>query len=128
MVEFTETMPALYDRRIAEMSWVPIGSSADVSGRRIAAIDVAERELVAWRTSRGRLCVMDARCPHQWSHLAFEGVVDGDEILCGAHFWQFDCEGRGTKVNLAGRRDPKADIAVFASRERDGVIEVDLPD
>jgi phenylpropionate dioxygenase-like ring-hydroxylating dioxygenase large terminal subunit len=93
----------------------------------IVACEVADRELVAWRDANGEPCVMDARCPHQWSHLAAEGIVVGDEIVCGAHFWRFDRTGHGSKVNVNGRRDAKADIEVFHSRERDGLIEVDLP-
>jgi nitrite reductase/ring-hydroxylating ferredoxin subunit len=71
---------------------------------------------------------MDARCPHQWSYLAGEGLVDGEELVCAAHFWRFDRQGRGTKRNLFGRRDDKAGIEVFPTRERDGIIEAELPD
>ena len=81
-----------------------------------------EHDLVVWRTADGRACVMDSRCPHQWSHLAAEGVVDGDELVCAAHFWRFDTEGHGSKLNVGGRRDAKADIDVMACRETDGRI------
>ncbi|MCU0269333.1 MAG: Rieske 2Fe-2S domain-containing protein [Acidimicrobiales bacterium] len=84
-------------------------------------------EVVVWRTVGGRVVAMDARCPHQWSHLGVEGVVDGDELVCASHFWRFSPEGVGTKVNVHGRRDPKADIAVHPVRERDGWVEADLP-
>lgn len=89
--------------------------------------EVDGRELVVWCGADGRVCVMDARCPHQWSHLGAEGVVDGDELVCASHFWRFDRSGRGSKVNLAGRRDPKADVEVFESRHHAGMIEVRLP-
>ena len=87
-----------------------------------------DRDLVVWRTFEGRACVMDARCPHQWSHLGAEGFVDGDEIVCTAHFWRFDVDGIGTKLNMAGRRDVKADIDVVQSVERDGAVWVRLAD
>ena len=79
-------------------------------------------DVVVWRSLDGQACVMDARCPHQWSHLGAEGFVDGDEIVCTAHFWRFTTTGRGTKLNVNGRRDEKADIDVFPSEERDGAI------
>lgn len=63
---------------------------------------------------------------HQWSHLEAEGVVDGDELVCTAHFWRFDGDGRGTKLSVKGRRDDKADIRTFAVREVDGAIEVEV--
>jgi phenylpropionate dioxygenase-like ring-hydroxylating dioxygenase large terminal subunit len=109
------------------MAWVCVAASSDVAGADVVGVDIGDRELVVWRGLGGQACVMDARCPHQWSYLGGEGVVDGDELVCTAHFWRFDADGRGTKRNILGRRDEKADIAVFAVRERDGVIEADLP-
>jgi phenylpropionate dioxygenase-like ring-hydroxylating dioxygenase large terminal subunit len=108
------------------VSWVDLGPVDAVPPGRTSAATVGDLDLVLWRTFDGELCVMEARCPHQWSHLAAEGVVDGPEIVCGAHFWRFTTEGVGTKLAMNGRRDPKADIRVFPSREREGRIEVDL--
>ena len=84
-------------------------------------------DVVVWRGASGALCVMDARCPHQWSHLAAEGAVDGDEIVCTSHFWRFDLDGTGTKVNVNGRRDVKADIVVHPCEVRDGWVTVRRP-
>jgi phenylpropionate dioxygenase-like ring-hydroxylating dioxygenase large terminal subunit len=106
---------------------VAIGEAAELGFGAIVSYDVADRELVAWRDASGVPCVMDARCPHQWSHLAAEGIVAGDEMVCGAHFWRFDRTGHGSKVNVNGRRDDKADIEVYRCRERDGQIEIELP-
>ena len=78
--------------------------------------------LVVWRTALGEVCVMEARCPHQWSHLAQEGWVDGDELVCLAHFWRFTTSGEGWKANLGGRRDRKGDIDVYPCRESKGRI------
>ena len=99
------------------------------SGRLPAGSTLAddEHDVVVWRTADGAVCVVDSRCPHQWSHLDAEGIVDGDELVCTAHFWRFDRAGRGTKVNVNGRRDIKADLEVFASRESAGTIWADLP-
>jgi nitrite reductase/ring-hydroxylating ferredoxin subunit len=106
--------------------WQRIAASTDVEPGAIAdgAFEDGELQIdvVAWRTFDGRPCVMDARCPHQWSHLGAEGFVDGDEIVCTAHFWRFTIEGTGSKVNVNGRRDLKADIEVFTCEERDGSI------
>ena len=109
------------------MPWVTIGSSSDVRSGDVRPVEVNGRALVAWRAWSGVLSVMDARCPHQWSDLGLEGAVEDDELVCRAHCWRFTVEGRGTKVNVKGRRDGKADIAVFPAREIDGRIEADLP-
>lgn len=110
--------------------WLPVVPGAEVAPGQAVAAEMpgpdGGMDLVVWRAFDGAVRVMEARCPHQWSHLAAEGVVDGDEIVCTAHFWRFDGEGRGTKLNIKGRRDAKADIRVFPCREADGCIEVQM--
>ena len=107
--------------------WVPLHEAGAVAPGAVLAAEVGDLDLVVWRDFDGRPVVMDARCPHQWSHLEAEGVIDGDEIVCTAHFWRFDVEGHGTKLNIKGRRDEKSDIVTYPVRERDGMIEALLP-
>ena len=108
--------------------WVGLMAAAELAPGSISGQSVGDLDVVVWRTTGGRLVAQEARCPHQWSHLAAEGVVDGDEIVCTAHFWRFDAEGTGTKVNIGGRRDPKADIITYRVRESGGRIAVYLGD
>ena len=105
--------------------WVEV--AGEVAEGQIVDAAHGDLDLVVWRTFAGEACVMEARGPHQWSHRGAEGVVDGPEIVCAAHFWRFDTAGRGTKVGMTGRRDPKADIAVYPCREVGGRIEARLP-
>jgi phenylpropionate dioxygenase-like ring-hydroxylating dioxygenase large terminal subunit len=109
------------------MSWVRIAASAEIEPGVVKGVDHGDVEVVVWRASSGEICVMDARCPHQWSYLGVEGMIDGDELVCAAHHWRFDRSGRGTKRNVLGRVDEKSDISVHPSREVDGFIEADLP-
>ena len=102
--------------------------SDDVVAGSATAVEVGGEEIVVWRTASGALSACDARCPHQWSHLAGAGVVDGEELICLSHFWRFDTEGHGSKMAMNGRRDPKGDVATFAVREVDGRIEVMAPE
>jgi nitrite reductase/ring-hydroxylating ferredoxin subunit len=109
-------------------AWTVLARGEEVVDGAAVPVDLPDgRELVVWRGHDGTVCVMDARCPHQWSHLGVEGVVDGVELVCAAHFWRFDRSGVGSKVNIKGRRDPKADLPVFEARERDGRIEARIP-
>ena len=112
---------------MAEGAWVEVAAVDDVAPGTVVAVEVGEVELALWRTADGVLAACDARCPHQWSHLAGAGVVDGEELVCLSHFWRFDTEGHGSKVSVLGRRDPKGDVATFAVREVDGRIEVLVP-
>jgi nitrite reductase/ring-hydroxylating ferredoxin subunit len=102
-----------------DAEWVVVADAAPGPGEILADDD---HDVVVWTTFDGMTCVMDGRCPHEWSHLGAEGVVDGDELVCAAHFWRFTTAGTGTKLNVKGRRDAKGDIEVFPSRVEDGRV------
>ena len=93
----------------------------------VVAVSASEMDLVVWRTAAGAVCVMDARCPHQWTHLAAAGSVVGDEIVCLTHHWRFDTVGCGWKLAMSGRRDRKGDTTVYESTEHHGRILAQLP-
>ncbi len=94
----------------------------DVTEATVGGVD-----LVVWRSHGGTPCVFEARCPHNWSHLGGLGAVDGEELVCLSHFWRFDIDGRGTKLNLHGRRDAKSDIAVYPCHDDGESIWVTMP-
>jgi nitrite reductase/ring-hydroxylating ferredoxin subunit len=110
----TPTMTAM-----SSEPWVRVAATPPAPG---TVVDCDDHDVVVWRTSSGEICVMDSRCPHQWSHLGAEGVVDGDELVCTSHFWRFTTSGEGSKLNVAGRRDPKAPIRVFEHCNHNGEI------
>ena len=93
----------------------------------IVEASLGGEDLVVWRSGSGVPCVSEARCPHQWSHLAHDGVVDGEELVCLTHFWRFGPDGAGWKANVNGRRDRKGDLAVLPCVDHDGAIWVREP-
>ena len=107
-----------------EDAWVAVAASDAVAAGEVVESTVEDAEVVVWRTESGVPCVMEARCPHQWSHLGASGAVVGEEIVCLTHFWTFGTNGSGWKENLNGRRDRKGDIEVFPCREAAGEIWV----
>ena len=81
-------------------------------------------DVVVWRSASGRLAACEARCPHQWAHLGWLGVVDGEVLVCRSHGWCFDVDGAGFKIGASGRRDEKSPAVPVPVRERDGRIEI----
>ena len=117
------------------MTWTRLIAAADLPAGEVVAVEVADPDdrppefpprFAVWRTRSGRFVACDARCPHQWSDLATEGRVEGEELVCQAHRWRFDAEGRGSKLSALGRRDPKADAACLPLRVVDGWVEAEL--
>ena len=107
--------------------WVAVAAAEAVAPGEITEATLDGADVVVWRTEAGVPCVMEARCPHQWSHLGDSGAVAGEEIVCLTHLWTFGTDGRGWKENLAGRRDRKGDIEVHPCREVAGEIRVRRP-
>jgi len=109
-------------RYCPDMSWLDVLASADVANGQVVAVESGPDEIVVWRTTSGELAACDARCPHQWAHLATAGAVDGDELVCLSHFWRFATDGAGSKLSATGRRDEKSANRTFRVEDRDGRI------
>jgi phenylpropionate dioxygenase-like ring-hydroxylating dioxygenase large terminal subunit len=96
-------------------------SSAEVPRGAIVPVEIDRAEFVVWRGESGTLGSAPRWCPHLDSDLT-EGAVVGDELVCTAHGWSFDCRGHAFKRNELGRIDPKDDIETLGLDEQDGVI------
>ena len=100
-------------------SWYPFCRSRELSrgpvGRRML-----DKDLVAWRTSAGRVVVMSARCAHLGADLA-RGTLAGDRIRCPFHGWEYGADG-------ACERAPGCDAVparaqrVYPAVERHGLV------
>lgn len=86
------------------------------------------REIVAWRGIDGLLQLSEARCPHQFVHLASSGTVDGCELVCTAHFWRFAANGEGSIRDASGKREQVSALIVFPTLELPTEIWGYLPD
>ncbi len=60
---------------------------------------------VAFRDTRGRLGLLDARCPHRGADLSF-GLVEEGGIRCGRCYWKFDVEGNILDMPLEPEDSP----------------------
>ena len=58
------------------------------------AATVCGKEMVAFRGTDGRAGVLDAFCPHLGTHLGHGGTVDGNNLKCPYHSWEFDADGK----------------------------------
>ncbi len=60
---------------------------------------------VAFRDTKGRLGLLDARCPHRGADLSF-GLVEEGGIRCGRCYWKFDVEGNILDMPLEPEDSP----------------------
>jgi phenylpropionate dioxygenase-like ring-hydroxylating dioxygenase large terminal subunit len=102
--------------------------SDEVRGPELPATGARGREIVAWRGIDGVLQLSEARCPHQFVHLASSGTVDGCELVCTAHFWRFTATGEGFLRDSTGHREPVSALRVFPVNETTRGIWAYLPE
>ena len=78
-MELPEFAALMQPRGPQASRWHDLPGALDLQPGETRRIEAAGRAVFVHRGADGWR-VFDARCPHQWSHLAAEGVVDGDEI------------------------------------------------
>jgi phenylpropionate dioxygenase-like ring-hydroxylating dioxygenase large terminal subunit len=59
---------------------------------------VLEKNLVVFRTTSGKIHVLDAFCPHLGANIGVGGSVVGEDIRCPFHSWTFNGDGICTSV------------------------------
>ena len=101
------------------MAWHPTLPLAALRFDPGACVQVVGRELALFRDGE-RLFALDNSCPHAGGPLA-EGSQQDGHVVCPWHGWRFElASGTCTTVAADSTR-------AYAVRERDGVIEIDLP-
>jgi nitrite reductase/ring-hydroxylating ferredoxin subunit len=78
--------------------------------------DLFGERLVAFRTATGRIAVLEARCSHLGTDLGCGRVV-GEQIQCPYHNWEYDVDGRCTRIPAS------SDIPAFARQRRYPIAE-----
>lgn len=83
--------------------------------------------VVLYRDSRGRVVVLEDRCPHKNVALSL-GRVCGDTLQCWYHGWRFDQTGAVVDVpcHSPNEKLPACRVRAFRAAERDGWIWVTL--
>jgi 3-ketosteroid 9alpha-monooxygenase subunit A len=97
--------------------WFQVGWSDDLQPGDVLARFYFGRHLVLWRDENGEAHLNDAYCPHLGAHFGYGGHVDGCELVCPFHGWQFDADGANTKIPYGTRTNQKARVRAYPVRE-----------
>jgi aminopyrrolnitrin oxygenase len=79
------------------------------------------QRLVAYRTDRGRVVLLAARCAHLGADLG-RGRVAGDRIQCPFHHWEYGPDGRCAYAPAQPDAPPAACQACYPVAERHGYV------
>jgi nitrite reductase/ring-hydroxylating ferredoxin subunit len=95
--------------------------SAAVPDGEIVPVSVVGRDILICRTGNS-VFAADDRCPHAGARLS-GGKLKADQIVCPLHGARFDLASGECRSKVQGF----AAMKVHETRERGGMIEVDLP-
>lgn len=84
--------------------WFAVLRSEEVVPGKVTSLQLAGRELVAFRDASGAVAVLDAVCPHFGAHLGHGGTVEEGQIRCPFHGLKFDGAGQCVGGGLYAER------------------------
>jgi phenylpropionate dioxygenase-like ring-hydroxylating dioxygenase large terminal subunit len=102
--------------------WFQVAWSGDVGIGDVIPRYYFGRHLALWRDESGTVRLNDAFCPHLGAHFGYGGRVDGAELVCPFHGWQFDADGLNTLIPYGNRINQRARIRSYAVREIDQFV------
>jgi len=73
--------------------WHPVAASCELKPGVVLPVRLLCEDLALFRTSSGKLGLIDQRCTHRGTSLLL-GRVDDDGIACPYHGWRFGTDGR----------------------------------
>jgi 3-ketosteroid 9alpha-monooxygenase subunit A len=103
-------------------SWYRACDSTDLAPGTVRPIRLLARDLVLWRDEEGDPHVMDAYCPHLGANLALGGRVDGCNLVCPYHWWEYDGDGRNVRIPYSDRTNAKARVHSYPAIDVNGFV------
>lgn len=101
--------------------WFQIGWSEEVRPGQAMPMRYFGLDLVAFRSDRGVLSLLDAHCRHLGAHLGHGGKVRGDCVVCPYHGWAWDSEGHNADVPYQ-EAPTKSKLGKYHTAEAYGII------
>ncbi|KAF5835124.1 Rieske [2Fe-2S] iron-sulfur domain-containing protein [Dunaliella salina] len=92
--------------------WWPALALDDLDPKRPTHVDLIGKSLVVFGDTKGNWHCLEDRCPHRLAPLS-EGRMEGDNLMCSYHGWQFNSEGKCTSIPQID--DPKAHATACSS-------------
>lgn len=108
--------------RLLRRFWHPVALSESVEVKAAIPLKIMGEELTLYRGASGDAHLVGGRCAHRRT-LLHTGWVDGEEIRCIYHGWQFN--GQGACVRRPAECDtgmPRTRIASYPVREYQGLV------
>jgi len=101
-----------------------VAAADELAVGEVKGLNYFGQRLVMWRSTDGRVHILEAYCPHLGADLSVGGRVVGGHIECPFHAWQFDEHGQCVAIPYASRIPKQACLSSWPCIERNGLIFV----
>jgi phenylpropionate dioxygenase-like ring-hydroxylating dioxygenase large terminal subunit len=101
--------------------WFQVAWSAEIAPGGVQPLRYFGQDLVAFRSHRGELAVLDAHCRHLGAHLGHDSVVVDGCVQCPYHGWQWGPDGSNTVIPYQDEPS-KARLRSWPVVEQHGVV------
>jgi phenylpropionate dioxygenase-like ring-hydroxylating dioxygenase large terminal subunit len=119
-------MPVFNNWKVVARAWYFALRSDELAKGKTKSITLCRQKIALFRGEDGTVRAIDAYCPHMGVDLSL-GKVIGNELRCFFHHWQFNGEGKCTKIPAADTISPRATLHSWAAEEKYGLIWI-FPD
>ncbi len=103
--------------------WYLIAESSKVKPGQILPLRYFGRDIILFRTESGKAVVADAHCPHMGAHLGYGGAINGENIKCPFHFWEFSSNGSCASIPYqTSDKKPYAELNTWPVNETSGLV------
>lgn len=102
--------------------WYALAFSDDLAAGELRNLHFMDQEVVLFRTQSGDVCLIDAYCPHLGAHMGRGGQVNGENLQCPFHHFEFNVHGECTSIPYGTRIPPKARARVYPVVEQHGLV------
>ena len=107
-------------------TWYIAAEPQEINERPLART-ILGKPLVLFKTQSGKVVALDDRCPHRFAPLSLGRVV-GENLRCGYHGAEFDCQGACVAVPGQSIVPPKARVTSYPVLKKHGYIWIWLGD
>jgi nitrite reductase/ring-hydroxylating ferredoxin subunit len=101
--------------------WYVVRPSRQLKPGQVERVHYIGRDMVLYRSESGVAHLSEPICPHLGAHLAL-GHVQGENLVCGMHGFEFAGDGQCVKLAYGTRPPPGARIGHYPVHELDGFI------
>jgi phenylpropionate dioxygenase-like ring-hydroxylating dioxygenase large terminal subunit len=101
--------------------WYPLALSSEVAQGKVISKEFLDGRVAVWRGQDGIARVHSAFCRHMGADLGV-GEVEGNNLRCIFHRWEYGGDGRCTKIPVTSNIPPRARLFTFPTQEKWGLI------